>query len=429
MIAIGRHARNSAWMVGERCLRMAVVAGVGIWVARHLGPEAFGMLSFAMAVVALATPVARAGLDGILVRELVNQPERQAELLRAGFFIRMAASLLAVLLVVAGLFLFLDGGLRDEKSLLVLLVALSLLVQPFDVLELFFQARLAAHFAAVSRAVQTLLTAAVRVGLILAGAGVAAFAGVLVLEAVVLAVALVVARRPAGAPSCLGRPPWPLVPPLLRSAWPLLLSGMAVMLYMRIDQVMIERMLGPTELGYYSAALKLSELWYGVLTVFAASLLPMVVAGAREPATTEAPGLRKIFFALIWSNVLIAATVAFAGDWIIPLVFGPAYANAVPVLAVHIWTAPFVALGLVGGNWLIARNLHVHALLRTLAGAGLNILLNLLLIPRAGITGAAVASLAAQGFSGLLVDAVSPRTRGLFRLKLLALLAPSPRQP
>lgn len=67
-----RYFANTSWLFGEKILRIIVGLFVGIWVARYLGPERFGLFSYAQSFVGLFSAIATLGLDGIVVRELVK---------------------------------------------------------------------------------------------------------------------------------------------------------------------------------------------------------------------------------------------------------------------------------------------------------------------------------------------------------------------
>jgi O-antigen/teichoic acid export membrane protein len=83
-----RYFANTSWLFGEKILRMIVGLFVGIWVARYLGPEQFGLLSYAQSFVGLFTAIATLGLDGIVVRELVKDPSRRDELIGTAFWLK-----------------------------------------------------------------------------------------------------------------------------------------------------------------------------------------------------------------------------------------------------------------------------------------------------------------------------------------------------
>lgn len=411
-------------MVAEKCLRMCLGMIVGVCIARYLGPEDFGLLSFALALVSLLIPLSRAGLDSIMIRELIGDPGERDEILRAGFFIRSVGALAAIILIAAAA-LAIVGGHPDRRFYLIVLIAASVLFHPFDILEQYFQARIIAKYSSLCRMGQTVILAIVRLGLIAMDASVQAFAAVTILETLLLAVFLILTGRSRGVPLLTGRVSMDRALNLLRFSWPMILSGLAVSMYMRIDQIMIEKITGSRDVGLYSAAIKLSEVWFGLMAVFSASLLPVMISKIKTSPNSGYRYLQKVSFGLIWANIALAVVMTFYGGWVLPIVFGNAYEEGVSVLMIHVWTGPFVALGLVSGNWLIANNYQTLMFFRTLSGLLINISLNLLLIPRIGITGAASASLLSQVGATFVFDVFNPKTRKLFLVKMASFITPN----
>ena len=80
-----KYFANTSWLLGERVLRMIISLFVGIYVARYLGPERFGLLSYSVSFVWLFSSLASFGLNNILVRELVQSPEQRNNLLGTVF--------------------------------------------------------------------------------------------------------------------------------------------------------------------------------------------------------------------------------------------------------------------------------------------------------------------------------------------------------
>jgi O-antigen/teichoic acid export membrane protein len=73
---------------------------VGVWVARYLVPENYGILSYSLAFVALFQGIAKLGLDGIVVRELVKFPEKRDEFLGTSFWLKFIESVITFLISV-----------------------------------------------------------------------------------------------------------------------------------------------------------------------------------------------------------------------------------------------------------------------------------------------------------------------------------------
>jgi PST family polysaccharide transporter len=209
---------------------------------------------------------------------------------------------------------------------------------------------------------------------------------------------------------------------LLKESWPFLLSSLAVMIYMRIDQIMLASAVGSYEVGLYSAALRLSEIWY---------VIPMAIVGSVAPSLTATHGqsravyygrLQRLFTSLVKLAYLVAVPMSLLSTPLIVLLFGPQYAGAGPVLAIHIWTAVFVFIGVATGPWIINEGLGRIQFYRTVIGAITNILLNLYLIPKYGAIGAAIATLLSQAVAVYFSFAFLSRTREVFGMMTKAIL-------
>jgi O-antigen/teichoic acid export membrane protein len=208
---------------------------------------------------------------------------------------------------------------------------------------------------------------------------------------------------------------------MLRSSWPLVLSGITVMLYMRIDQIMIREMLGEREVGLYSAAVKLSEAWYFVPVIITSSLFPAIVNARKISELLYHARLQRLYTTLVWMAIAVAVPMTFLSDWLITLLYGEAYKDAAQVLIIHIWAGVFVSIGVASGSWFISENLQHYALYRTSLGAIINVIFNLILIPIFGLIGAAIATVIAQSMAALFFDVVTKKTRICFYMKLKTL--------
>jgi O-antigen/teichoic acid export membrane protein len=186
---------------------------------------------------------------------------------------------------------------------------------------------------------------------------------------------------------------------LLRDSWPLILSGVVIMIYMRIDQVMIGQMVGDGEVGVYSAAVRLAEVWYFVPMAVVSSVFPSVVEARRVSDELFYGRLQKLYNLMAFMAYIVAIPVTFAAGPVVKILFGPAYERAGPMLALLIWAGLFTNLGVDRSSFLTAMNwTRVHFLTVSL-GCVINVLLNLLLIPRYGGMGAVVASCVAYWFA------------------------------
>jgi PST family polysaccharide transporter len=410
---------NSSWLFVDRAIRMGFGLVVGVWIARYLGPAEFGLLNYSQAIVALVTILASLGLERIVVRDLVLEPEAKGEILATALTLRVVGGLVAWGASV-GLALVLNPASPRIWGLVAILGG-GILAQAADVVDYWYQSRTESKYPVLAKNGAFLVTVLLRVGLILAKAPLVWFAAALTLELALAALALVLVYRGTGGTFLGWRPRRLRAGRLLRESWPLILSGLAVMLYMRIDQLMLQRLSGEAAVGIYSAAVRISEVWYFVPVAIVASAAPAIVEGKQLGEAVYRQRNMKLFRSLVALSLGVSVLLSLASGLIVRRLFGEAYAAAGPVLAIHAWTSVFVALAIAQGPWMVAEGFTMMALRRALAGALVNTVLNLLFIPKYGFLAAAFNTLVAQAFAATVVNVFSARSRPIFYMQLRAL--------
>jgi PST family polysaccharide transporter len=410
-----RIVENISWLMFDRILRMGVGLFVGVWVARYLGPARFGSLSFALAYVALFGSLTTLGLDGIIVREIVRDSRNTLDILGSTLALRLTGSFLALLFSLLIVRLIEP---HDPMALkLVAIVATGLIFQAFDTIDSYFQSQVKSKLTVLAKNGAFLVIAALRILLIQRKAPVWSFAVAGVAELALGAIGLAIAYNLVGGSLLKWHTSWKLSIALLKQGWPLILSGMAIMIYLRIDTVMLQVMRGDAAAGLYAAATKVSEVWYFIPTAIVSSVSPAIMRAKTNPLLYY-NRLRTLFSAMILASVTIGSGVALASGWIVKHLYSGAYSQAAPVLAVHIWASVFVFMGVAQSPWDISENLLRLSFYRTAAGAVANIALNLVLIPRYSALGAAIATVVSYAISAFLANAFDARTRPIFRLQL-----------
>jgi polysaccharide transporter, PST family len=415
---------NMAWLAFNKLVRLGGGLVIGIWLARHLGPEAFGLLSYAVALTAVFAVLASMGLHEVLVRECVTRADLRGEILGTALMLHCVSGVVAWVAIMLVIHVIQPG--QSDMQALIVIVSLGLLVQASSVIKAWFEARVHARPVVVVEVSVFLVVSAIKCGLIVFQAPVQLFAWVIATEAGLVSLGLLLLLgcrvRPLIGLSVSGAQ----AGRLLRAAWPLMLSGLAIMVYTRTDQLMLGGLLDAQAVGLYSAALWLSEGWYIVPVIAVSSVFPgLLLAGRRGgrgfgPAIDSAD-MQRLLDWLVVTALALAVVISSLAPWLMGLLFGQAYAAAATVLQLHVWAVVFVFLGVAGHKWLLAEHLQRLVLYRTVVGAGVNVGLNLLLIPRWGIDGAALATLITQAFVSVGFDSFHARTRPLFTLNCRAL--------
>jgi PST family polysaccharide transporter len=412
---------NTAWMMADKIIRLGVGLVVWVWLARHFGPATFGAWNYAIAFVALFGAVAALGLDGVVVRELVREGSDAGAVLGTALGLRIGAG------GISGTVALLAAvSLRSDDWLPVALVAFNaavLVFQSSQVLDFHFQARMRAQPAVVAVNVAFLVTTVFRLLLLVLDAPIEWFGASLVLEAAVSAALL----WRAYCADARGKIDWrfsaPLARRLIGESWPLALSSLAVMAYMRLDQVMLAQMLGDAAVGQFSAALRIAEVWYFIPMAIVTAAFPVMLQKKAEGEEAYRRFVQSLYDVMAWLGLAIAVVTSLCAPWLIHKLYGSAYGQSSAILAIQIWAGITVSMSFVHGKWLLAEGLQRYGLGYTVLGAVVNITLNLVLIPRFGATGAAWATLATQ--VGLLpIQLLLPKARSNFFLMIGAVRAP-----
>jgi len=388
---------NTGWLLADRIIRMGVGLFVGIWVARYLGPELFGLFSFAGAFVALFSAISTLGLDGIVVRDIVKDLSVKEETLGTTFFLKITGGVATFLIVLSGIALARPGD--TLAYWLVGIIAAGMIFQAFDAIDLWFQSQVQSKYSVYAKNFAFLTVSIVKIFLILSKASLIAFAWAGFAEVIIGSAGIMMAYKISGHNMMHWRFSLERAKSLFKDSWPLMMSGIAVMIYMRIDQIMLDLIVGDHEVGIYSAAVRLVEVWYFLPMVFVSSVFPSIVEAKAMDENLFFDRLQKLYNFMALMVYSIALPVTFLAGWIIELLFGLPYSKAGPMLAVLIWSLMFTNLGVARSTFLTTMNWTKVHLVTVSLGCMINVCLNFILIPRYGGMGAAIASCVAYWFA------------------------------
>ena len=392
---------------------------VGAWVARYLGPEQFGIFNYAVAVVGLLTPVATLGLDTIVVRELVRNTFCREEILGTAFALKIISGVLTLLLVIILTSLL---RLNDELSRwLVGITATGMVFQSFDIIDFWFQSQTQAKYTIYARNAAYLIVNLVKISFIQMQAPLIAFAWVGLAEIALSAVGLVIAYQISGHSLKTWRYSFTCAKELLKNSCPLILSGIVIMVYMRIDQIMLGQVKDSKAVGLYSVVMKLAEVWYFIPGVITSSVFPSLIKAKEVSEELYSKQNQKLFNLISVLAYVVAIPLTFLSSLIVKLIYGEQYIEAGPLLAIYVWSGIFVFLGTASTPWMITEGLVKFSAITSTIGAIANIALNSFLISRYSILGATISTIVSQFIASCGAYALYTPTRKLFFMQLKAI--------
>lgn len=385
-----RYLKNTGWMFFGRMFTLGVSFLVSIYIARYIGPANYGLLNYAMSFVGLFGFLTSFGIDGILGREIIKDHNRKDELIGTGFYIKIIGSIIAIISIfIVSLF-----TTKDIFTLgLIWIFSLSFIPQAFNIIEIYFQSQVLSKKVAIAQIVSNIVSLILKLICISFDKGIFWLTLIYLVEASVYGLLLLISFRNFGNHIRKWKFNLSIAKSLLRDSWPLVITAVAVSIYMRIDQVMIKSMIGDEQAGIYAASTKISEIWYFIPSIICTSFFPSLINTLKSNVKLFEYRIKKLYFFMFWLSTAIALTLTILSPLIINTLFGELYIGAIPTLKIQAWSSISVFLGYVVSQHLLAENLTRISLYSTLLGAIVNIIINIQLIPNFGIIGASFATM------------------------------------
>jgi len=406
-----KYFANTSWLMAERIIRMTVALFVGVYVARYLGPERFGLLSYANSFVGLFLALATLGLDSIVIRELVKNPESRNELLGTAFGLKIFGT------IIMWFFILISVPITEndnQTNIFIAILSFAILFQVFNVIDFNYQAEVKSKYVVKVQFFQLIFSSSTKLFLIFIKAPLLWFVWVYCFDTFLLAIGLVVIYMIKSGNFLLWRWKWEFARTLMRDSWPLILSGIIVSIYVNIDQVMIKHMIDEQAVGIYAIATRISTAWYFIPIAITSSMFPAILNAKYNNSSIYQQRLQALYDILVWLAILIAIVIFCLSESIIDLLVGQEYAPAASVLSIAIIAGIFTNIGLINNKFFEAENRQIDILYRSLLGVSVNIFLNIILIKKYGVYGAAMATVAAQFSTSIVYTYLKKDARILF---------------
>ncbi len=414
-------ATSSMLLLAENLIRLIAVAVISFWIARQLGPGQFGILNFASAFAAILLAVSTLGMDTPVILRLTQSREPFA-VMGAVLALRIGVS---VIVFIAACLIALLMKHDDSVALsATVIVSLGILLNSPSVFDYWFKANTMAAPPALARICGTLLSAGVKILCLLSGLGVEALAWTITLEAALTSIGLTLVYQRATRKQryvSLLTVDWLLLKEIAIDSWPYMMSVGAIILYMKVDIVMLGYMSTNTETGIYSLAQKLSEVLYIVPVVLVDSAYPLVAKRFLGSKSNDSNQGQMLFDLAVAGSLISCVFALLLSGPIINIVFGKAYLPSVHIFYLHAWSCVAIAMNSARMRWLATTGLQRFAPIVTGVGVVINVAMNIALIPTMGAQGAAIATVVSYFISGYLSSFLIPSLRliGLMQSKAL----------
>jgi O-antigen/teichoic acid export membrane protein len=379
------YINNSIWILAEKASRIISGILVGVLVARFLGKEQFGIISYALSVISIFTVFSTLGLDGIVVRELITEKKKKYDIIGTTFWLRFIGSFLVVIASTYYSFM------RDpsDRTWIVFLVSIAVVFQSFSVIDFYFQSEVKGKYNAITQIITLIISAIVKLVLIYLEAPLSWFASMVMLEAILTAINQLVFYKQNQQEVRQWKFSLSEAKRLLSHSWPIIISAFMQMIYQQADKILIARYLQDMGMvGQYSAATRISEASFFIPVALSAALFPGIINN-RENKPLQLKRLTQIYSLMIWSALIISIGGYLLGDWVIGFLYKDGFPLAPEIFKIHIWITIPVFFGTAWGSWLLALNKQKLITIYQVLVLIFILALEMYMIPKYGIKGAA----------------------------------------
>jgi len=388
---------NIGWLLFDKIFRMGLGLLIGAWIARYLGPMQYGQLNFVISFVSIFVPLVHMGINTIATRDILLYPEASNKIISSALIMQIFSGLIYTVLVI---FIMILIKPADESiQILSFILSPTLILKSTESIKSWFEAQVKTKYVVWLENSVFAFMSILRVETILRGASLEMLAWLMLIEALILSVGHLWIFKYHNRTFKLTTVSLKSAKTILYESAPLLLAGIAVMLYMRIDVIMLEFMTNSREVGIYSVATRISEILYFIPAVIVSSVSPGLIKLHKYNKSHFMFKLQQLYFLLFWLSAIGSLTIFALSESFINFIFGSQYSESTAVLSIHLWSSIAVFIGVASSQYLLVERLLIYSLYRTLIGLIINVALNFLLIPLMGAKGSALATLISYFFS------------------------------
>ena len=402
--------KNSGWLVGNTIIYMVIGVFVTAIVARYFGPDRFGQFNYALAFVALFTAISTLGMETLTVKAIVDENYDEGTILCTSLFMRICGGVILTILAITIIKIIEPEDVN--LHILVSIMSFTMILKSLDVIEYWVQAYQKAKISSIIRMFVCVIIAVLKTLMVIMGGTLVTYALIYTVDALLVGTALIIAYFKVRDKISSWKIDLNFAKYILSRSWYLVLSGLMVTLYMRIDQVMLGAMLADKfELGVYSAAVRVAEMWYFVPMAIITSLKPVIMGNKLKDETAYLRSVQLLYTIVAWTGIGFGILILLGSKPIIFILYGMDYMKAASILSISIWAGTFAMLGSARSIWLICEGFQRYAPRYILIGCLSNITLNYFLIPHYKGFGAAIATLISQITVSLIAPTFIRETR------------------
>lgn len=386
-----RVVNNSIWIISERLIQAAISFFIQIATVNYMEPDSWGAIGYCSAFANVFLSLSALGLEYVLIKELTANPEERDTIMGSALLMRLLSGILSMTCM-----LLLVGVTKDFQPFyewIALLISLQLIFHLSDLIDFYFQSRLESKHVAIAKAITYVIVAVWKIYILVTEKSDPYFAFSYTLDALIICLILGFVFFREARPRLRFSYAW--CRRLLHQSKHFILASMITMIYSEMDRLMLGNLCTDAEIAVYNTAYAISMVWVFIPNAIMTSYRPAIMEG-HATRTNYLERVRTLYSIIIWIGIAAGAGVMLLGRWFFATFYRPEYMASVPSLYLLIWSTLFSHLAVSRSTWLVCEGLNRYSELFPIWGVIVNLVLNILLIPPLGATGAAAATLATQ---------------------------------
>ena len=409
--------RNASWIIAGRVYHMVLAFVVGLLTARYLGPNNYGLINYAATYTSFFASFCTLGINSVIVKNFVDNPDEEGDTVGSAIILRTISSVLSVVMMMCITFIA-DNG-EKTTNIVVFLCGIGVIFQVMDTLDYWFQSRLESKYSAFATVISYTVVSIYKVWLLVTGKSVEWFAVSTSIDYLVVAIILLIVYKKRNGPrfSCSMRK----AKELFKSSYHFILAGLMVSIYGSTDKFMLKQLLNEAEVGYYSTAVSLCNTWVFLLTAIIDSLYPVILQSFNNKELFERKN-KQLYSIVFYISVSVSILFSVLATPVVRILYGKAYIAAAAPLRIITWYTAFSYLGVARNAWIVSYNKQNYLKYLYIGAAITNVVLNVIMIPLWGASGAAFASLLTQISTILVFPALIKDLRPNVKLMVDAIL-------
>ena len=405
---------NVYWATLGKVVNIVIGILVGVLIARYLGPTDFGLMNYVISYISLFSVFSNFGMESIEIRELAKDNLMKNKILGTAFCIRLVLSFITIIAVFITSYIF---EASTNTKLLIWIYSISLIFGSFEVIRNYFTSIVLNEYVVKTEISRNVIGAFIKIALLYFHAPLFWFIIALTFDFLLVASGYVLSYRTKIDKIKAWTFDSGIAKMLLKESFPLLLSGTAIIIYQKIDQIMISNMIDNASVGQFAIASKITELAIFIPMVVGQTITPVLVKARMDNIELYYKKRQQFMDIIVWSGIGMSFLMSVFAYPAIKILYGNKYLDAIPVLQIMAWKTLFVALFSASGQIIIIENNQKYAVFRNIIGCIVCIVLNFIFIPVWGIIGSAIASIITMIFTGYLSNRIISPYQNLFKIQ------------